>query len=227
MQVVRGKRLVDVGAGEVDELLSRHARVAVDVGTGDGRLPYALARERPDTLAVGIDVNADNLRETSLRALRKPSRGGLPNVLFAIADAEHPPAELAGRADEVHVILPWGKLMVGLLRADPGVLGGLAVLAKPGASLHVVLNGEVWADPVPVEARDLPDPTVGYVDEVLAPAYRRAGIVVEPAREMAAEAIRAMASTWAKRLQHGRPHPRFVEIDGAFAPVREPAGPGA
>jgi 16S rRNA (adenine(1408)-N(1))-methyltransferase len=46
------------------------------------------AAERPDTLVVGLDANAAAMAEASRRALR---RGGLPNALFAVAAAEHPP----------------------------------------------------------------------------------------------------------------------------------------
>jgi hypothetical protein len=37
---------------------------------------------------MGLDANAAALAKASRRALR---RGGLPNALFAVAAAEHPP----------------------------------------------------------------------------------------------------------------------------------------
>lgn len=228
MQVVRGKRVVEMGAEEARTLLDPFDRLVVDVGTGDGRFPYALAREDPATFFAGIDANADNLREVSHKAARKPSKGGLPNVAFVLADAEAPPVALIGRASTVHVVLPWGKLMEGLLLASPGVLGGLARLARPGAELHVILNGEVWSDPVPIDQRDLPDPTPSFVSETLAPLYvERAGIVVEDVCAMPPDAAHAIPSTWAKKLRHGRPAPRFTEFTGRFgaAPavsLREP-----
>jgi 16S rRNA (adenine(1408)-N(1))-methyltransferase len=212
--LVRGKDLVEVGAAEVDALLAGHARAVVDVGTGDGRLPYALARSDPSTFYLGVDATPENLRETSRRATRKPSRGGVPNVAFAVAAAEHPPAELAGRFDEVKAILPWGRLMVGLITSDPDVLRGLGALARPGGRMHVVLNGEVWGDPIPVEARDLPEPTVDYVREVLTPAYAPRGIELGEPRAMTPAAIAGLPSTWARKLSHGRAEPRFVEFEG-------------
>jgi 16S rRNA (adenine(1408)-N(1))-methyltransferase len=48
----------------------------------------ALAAERPDTLVIGVDANASGMTDASRRALR---RGALPNALFAVAAAEHPP----------------------------------------------------------------------------------------------------------------------------------------
>ena len=48
----------------------------------------AAAAARPDTLVIGVDASAAGLAESSRRAAR---RGTLPNALFAVAAAEHPP----------------------------------------------------------------------------------------------------------------------------------------
>jgi tRNA G46 methylase TrmB len=48
----------------------------------------ATAARHPDTLVIGVDANADAMREASRRAAR---RNRLPNALFAVAAAEHPP----------------------------------------------------------------------------------------------------------------------------------------
>jgi 16S rRNA (adenine(1408)-N(1))-methyltransferase len=215
--LIRGTDLVEAGPAEVDELLGGYSRLHVDVGTGDGRVPYSLARADPDSFYVGLDPAAQNLRETSRRATRKPSRGGVPNVAYVAASAEDPPPELERRFHEVSVILPWGRLMVGLIAAAPDILDGLVRLARPGARLHAILNGEVWGDPVPIEARDLPEPTADYVREVLTPAYARHGIALDEPRNMTPAAIRRVPSTWARRLSHGRERPAFVEFEGTMA----------
>jgi 16S rRNA (adenine(1408)-N(1))-methyltransferase len=62
--------------------------VTLDLGTGDGRHVLAAAAQRPDTLVIGLDANAAGMAEASRRAARK---GALPNALFAVAAAEHPP----------------------------------------------------------------------------------------------------------------------------------------
>jgi 16S rRNA (adenine(1408)-N(1))-methyltransferase len=68
--------------------MARHARVAIDLGTGDGRAVLATAAADPGTLAIGVDASADAMTESSRRAAR---RNALPNALFAVAAAEHPP----------------------------------------------------------------------------------------------------------------------------------------
>jgi 16S rRNA (adenine(1408)-N(1))-methyltransferase len=62
--------------------------VAIDLGTGDGRFVLAEAAARPDTLVIGLDADPAGMAEASRRAAR---RNALPNALFAVAAAEHPP----------------------------------------------------------------------------------------------------------------------------------------
>jgi 16S rRNA (adenine(1408)-N(1))-methyltransferase len=58
------------------------------LGTGDGRRVLAAAAAQPDTLVVGLDANAAAMAEASRKAARRSS---LPNALFVVAAAEHPP----------------------------------------------------------------------------------------------------------------------------------------
>jgi len=62
--------------------------VAVDLGTGDGRAVLAAAAACPETLVVGVDAVAAAMADASRRALR---RDPLPNAVFVVAAAEHPP----------------------------------------------------------------------------------------------------------------------------------------
>jgi len=62
--------------------------VAIDLGTGDGRHVLRAAAARPHRLVIGLDANAAGMAEASRRAAR---RRALPNALFAVAAAEHPP----------------------------------------------------------------------------------------------------------------------------------------
>jgi 16S rRNA (adenine(1408)-N(1))-methyltransferase len=62
--------------------------VAIDLGTGDGRYVLRAAAEQPDTLVIGLDADAAAMAAASRRAAR---RDALPNALFAVAAAEHPP----------------------------------------------------------------------------------------------------------------------------------------
>jgi 16S rRNA (adenine(1408)-N(1))-methyltransferase len=212
MIVVRGKQTAELTADQLAELTAGHTGVTIDLGTGDGRFAYRYAQAHPERFVIGLDPVAENMREMSARAARKPARGGLANVLYAVASIEHMPGELRGVADEIYVTLPWGSLMRGIILADSAVLDGLAVAAATGAVIRIVLNTRIFDDPVPIDAQDLPDVTPEYVRETLAPAYARHGIEIRETRSMDADEVAAIGTTWAKRLSHRAP-PRSVYVE--------------
>jgi 16S rRNA (adenine(1408)-N(1))-methyltransferase len=221
--VVQGKRTV-----ERHDLPAGYQRVVVDVGTGDGRFAYAYAGDHPDALVVGVDAISERLADVSAKAARKPAKGGRPNALFVRASAEAPPAELQRQADEIHVLLPWGALLVGTMLAHPDVLGGIVALARPdtGARLRVVLNAEPWEESTPKDLIEVPAVTVDYVQHTLAHVYRDFGIELDDVHELTAQEVRDLPTTWARRLaaSHGG-HPRFVQAAGMITPLT-PGGEG-
>jgi 16S rRNA (adenine(1408)-N(1))-methyltransferase len=203
-------------ADELRALRSRFERCAVDAGTGDAHFAYHLASERRDWLVVGLDALDEPMGEIAYRATRKPARGGRENLVLLRASIEALPSGLRRIADEVHVLLPWGVLLEGIVRARGDVIGGIAALARPGAKVRVVLNGEIWLDSTPARYEDLPVPTPAYVADVIEPAFRGAGIDLRPARYLTADEAKGLPTTWARRLGHGRLHPQFVHIEGAY-----------
>lgn len=213
MKVVQGRTTVELGKDETAALLDGYDRVIVDVGAGDGRFAYAYARDHADAFVIGLDIARENLREAARRAGRKPARGGLPNVAYVWAAAEDPPGELRGVADEVHVILPWGRLLDGLALGERDVLDGLATLAAPEARVKITLNCEVWGANVPVKVRHLPELTPEYARETLAEPYARSGLFLAEARMLSRDEARGVDSPWAKRLRSSRDWPRFLYLE--------------
>jgi 16S rRNA (adenine(1408)-N(1))-methyltransferase len=186
-------------------------RTVVDIGTGDGRYAYALATEHPDWFVIGIDALEEPMGEIAHKAARKPAKGGRSNVVFVRAAIEALPGELRNIADEVHVVLPWGRLLEGIVLGDDAVVGGLAAL---GGALDVVLNGEIWEESLPVRYEHLPVPTPEYVADKIAPAFALHGITIGPGRYLSADEAKSIPSTWARKLGHGRAHPRYVHFTG-------------
>ena len=213
-RVIGKGRTSALAADAFGELRARFATTAVDVGTGDGRFAYHLASADPTRLAIGIDALEEPMGEIAAKAARKPARGGRPNLLLVRAPVEALPAELNGVADEVFVELPWGSLLEGIVLAREDVLGGLAALCRVGARLTVTLNGEIWLDSTPVRYESLPVPTPEYVADVVAVGLARVGITFGEARYSSAAEAKALPTTWARRLGHGRTHPSFVRFDG-------------
>jgi 16S rRNA (adenine(1408)-N(1))-methyltransferase len=212
MIIVRGKQTSELDAAAFASMIAPCAGVTIDVGAGDGRWSYRYASAHAERFVVGIDPVAENMRELSAKAARKPERAGLPNVLYVAASIERLPHELHGVADEIFVTLPWGSLMRGIILGDDAVLAGLASLATDGATLQIVLNTRIFDDPVPLDVRNLPDVTPDYVGETLAPAFARHNITITEARYMDADEVAAIETTWAKKLSHRHP-PRSVLIE--------------
>ena len=212
---VTGKgRTASIEAEELAELRARFATTAVDVGTGDGRFAYHLATADPGRLVIGIDALDEPMGEIAAKAARKPAKGGRENLLLIRAAIETLPPELEHLADEVSVQLPWGSLLEGIVLARDDMLGGLASLCRSGARVVVTLNGEIWLDSTPARYEHLPVPTPEYVDTVVAAGFARVGIRLEPARYSSAAEAKALPTTWARRLGHGRAHPSFVQFEG-------------
>lgn len=189
--------------------------VIVDVGTGDGLLAYNLAKQRPSDLVIGLDPLAKSMRGMAVRASKKPSRGGVSNVIFVQASIEDiPGSELRGVADEVSVILPWGRLLEGILYDDVSVRDGLVALGHPGTRYTVVLNCEIWVERTPQEYEDLPEPTPEYVESVIAPRFSAVGLELDEVSYMSRQEIDGIRSSWARRLAHGKAEPRFLLVRG-------------
>jgi 16S rRNA (adenine(1408)-N(1))-methyltransferase len=174
-------------------LAAGFARVAIDLGTGDGRHVLAAAAARPDTLVIGVDANAAGMAEASRRATR---RNALPNALFAVAAAERPPQALRARAHSLTITFPWGSLLRGVLGHDDAVLAGVAALLAPGSTARVLVS-VVPRDGVP----EIPP------DDRLAAAYAAHGLELLEARPATAEEVAASGSSWAKRLRAGAARP--------------------
>jgi len=214
-RVVGKSRTAEMASTELTELRASAARTIVDVGTGDGRYAYALASAHSDWLVIGLDALDEPMGETAHKALRKPVKGGRANVVYVRAAVEALPGELLGIADEVHVLLPWGRLLEGIVLAHADVVTGLAALSRAGARVDITLNGEIWEESTPTRYAQLPVATPEYVAGVVAPGFARAGIELAPARYLSADEAKAVPTTWARRLGHGRAHPRFVHFEGS------------
>jgi 16S rRNA (adenine(1408)-N(1))-methyltransferase len=210
MQIVRGRKRESMPREALCALIARFTGVTLDVGTGDGSFVYRYAREHPERLVIGLDPVAENMREWSAKAARRPARGGLPNALYVLGSVEQPPDELRGGAEEVFVTLPWGSLMRGLVLGEDNVLAGLAALVATNGRVRIVINTRIFDEPVPLEARDLPEPTPVYVRQTLAPRYAAHDLEITAVREIDADAVRALGTTWAKRLSHRRPPPSIA-----------------
>lgn len=185
--------------------LSRHTGegVVVDIGTGDGRFVYRAARENPRKFYVGIDAVAKPLEKISMKATRKPAKGGLPNVLFVQAAVEDLPEELDGAADEIHIHFPWGSLLKTVVLGDEAVLRSLRRISAPECLLEIVIGIDPVRDRTEIDRLGLPALTEDYLTGVLIPKYLAAGFELVETGSMDAGEWSKLETSWARKLQGG------------------------
>lgn len=173
----------------------------VDLGTGDGHFVYQSARRHPDRFYIGIDAQASALEKVSEKIHRKPSKGGLPNVLFIQAAVESLPPELDGVADEVHVHFPWGSLLRAVATGNETVLQNLRRICAPGAWLEIVVALDPERDRAEVARLGLEPLTPEFLETTLIPRYQAAGFEVVEHRVLPPSEWPQLHTSWAQRLR--------------------------
>jgi len=174
--------------------------VIVDIGTGDGRFVYRCARENRSKFYIGIDANAKPLEKISMKATRKPAKGGLANLLFIQAAIEDLPTELNDTADEIHIHFPWGSLLRALATGDEKALRGLHRIGARGCLLEVVIGIDTERDRTEIKRLALPELSLNYIESVLTPRYERIGFEIREKGVLSIAVWARLHSSWARRL---------------------------
>ena len=153
------------------------------------------ASEAPASFCIGVDPVAAAMAKSSSQALR--ARNG--NAIFALGAVESLPEELTGLASIITVNLPWGSLLRAVAAPDVELLRNIAAMCRPAARLQVVYSAS------PRDATELarlglsdPDPCRRVME--MAAAYDDAGFQLDEVRAIDATELRALGTTWAKRL---------------------------
>jgi 16S rRNA (adenine(1408)-N(1))-methyltransferase len=178
--------------------------VILDIGTGDGRFVYQMARQNPHRLYIGIDASSEALVKVSEKIYRNPKHGGAKNAMFIQARVEQLPEELNSVADEVHIHFPWGSLLGALLKPDAEVLKGIRRVCKQGTLVEIITSID--------ESRDLNELNrVGisaviddcYVEEKLRGSYAEAGLYVTEHGVIPPQEWPRLCTSWAAKLKAG------------------------
>lgn len=172
----------------------------MDIGTGDGRFVYESARESPEKFFIGIDPNTKPLEKISMKATRKPAKGGVANVLFIRAAIEELPPELDNTADEIHIHFPWGSLLGAIAAGDERILGSLHRISAPGCLLEVVIGLDPERDRQELERLGISNFSLDYVRTTLATRYDAARLEVKEAGVLEKNEWTRLHSSWARRL---------------------------
>ncbi len=195
--------LSDNSNEENSENLSNHTGegVVVDIGTGDGRFVYRSASANPNKFYIGIDANAKPLDKISMKATRKPAKGGLPNVLFVQAAVENLPEEFDNTADEIHVHFPWGSLLRAVALGDEEILKSLRRICAPDCVLEIIIGIDQERDKSEIQRLEIPQLSHEYLENVLIPKYESAGFQILEEGVLNPEEWSKMETSWARKLQ--------------------------
>ncbi len=177
--------------------------VVVDIGTGDGRFVYRSAQENPNKFFIGIDANTKPLEKISMKATRKMSKGGLPNVLFVQAAVENLPEELNAAADEIHIHFPWGSLLRAVILGDENVLQSLRRICAPDCFVEIVIGIDEERDKSEIERLKLPRLSPNYLENVLIPKYETAGFEILEKGILSFSDWSKLETSWVRKLQGG------------------------
>lgn len=175
----------------------------IDIGTGDGRFVSAAAAANPNKFFIGIDANVKPLEKPSMKATRKPSKGGLHNAIFIQASVEELPEELDGVADEIHIHFPWASLLKAVAAGDADVLRALRRIAGVGCLLELVIGIDPVRDAGEIARLGMPGLAPKRLAAELIRRCAAAGFEPIETRELARSEWSQLETTWAKKLQGG------------------------
>ena len=159
-----------------------------------------MAKLRPGAFFLGVDANAKPLEKLSMKATRKPAKGGLPNAIFAQAAVEDLPEDLAGVASEIHINFPWGSLLGAVAVGESEVLKSLRRIACPNACLEVLLGIDTERDRAELERLGIPAIDDAFITAELVPKYEAVRFSMTEFQELESREWGSIETSWAKRL---------------------------
>lgn len=178
--------------------------IIVDIGTGDGKFAYKLAKENPDRLIIGIDPNQKNLERLSLKTYKKSARGGLKNCLFVLASIEDMPKELKGVANQVFINFPWGSLLRGIILIEQETWKNIKYICQKGAIIDLLLGYDKNIDRTEIKRLKLPILTQDYIKNNMAPKLAKQGFKITDLKLVNSSVLKNFPSSWAKKLSYGK-----------------------
>lgn len=175
----------------------------MDIGTGDGRFVYQMARANPEKLYIGIDASSEALVKVSEKIYRNPKHGGAKNAMFIQARVEALPEELTNIADEVHIHFPWGSLLRAVLKPDQDAMKAIRRACKKDALLEIVTSIDATRDAnelirLGVSASAATDL---YVQEEMKTHFALANFEIKEHGVIAPEQWPALCTSWAAKLK--------------------------
>jgi 16S rRNA (adenine(1408)-N(1))-methyltransferase len=136
----------------------------------------------------------------------------MPNLAYLRAAVEELPLGLAGVADQVTVVLPWGSLLAAVALPEPALLGRLRAVCQPGATLTLVLGTDAARDAGELGRLGLTGLAPRSLASRLGDGYAAAGFEIAHVRLLPPRELAGWPSSWARRLAHASGR-SFAQVD--------------
>lgn len=178
--------------------------VVIDIGTGDGKFVYELAKKNPDKFIIGIDPDHSSVEKFSAKIGKKKAKGGLPNALYVLGDVSDLPDELTGVANQVFINFPWSSLLHGIVCGDANTWKNIKKVCQPGARISIVFGYDPGLEQSLAESFHLPKLSMKYIQQQMIPRIQSLRFEVLGIHEVTKDMLMNFPSDWAKRLAFGK-----------------------
>ena len=209
LRVLSNKDVVKYNTYDIIKLSTKFKFINVDIGTGDAKFVYRLAKKNPQGLFIGIDSNVEGMCEVSAKANKKISKGGLEhnNLLLIASNVQEIPEDFINLANQVTINYPWGSLLKIVTDPDVQNLKKIFRIGKNSANIKLALNKYIYKDKALIKRENLCDLTDQKLD-TLKDIYKQIGAISVLYKYNTKEPL---DSTWGKQLFFG--NRENLEID--------------
>lgn len=204
MKILKGNKIENLDGETLRNITRDYKGITIDIGTGDGSFPYKKAKENKDHFYIGLDAVANNMMKSAAKANRKPTKGGLSNVLYVVDNALNISEELTNSADDIYINLPWGSLRDGVVKGEDKLLHGIRKIGKSKANLDIFVTYSSFYEAKEIISRELPLLSLEYINRELRYQYSRYGIEIKKIEICNNDSLKGLDTSWAKKLAFGR-----------------------
>lgn len=180
--------------------ITEYHKIVVDIGCGDGKFIYNLAKKHPEDFYIGIDASNKLLTKTAAKLHKKPVKGGVDNLIFLVSEITSVPEELQNIASEIYINFPWGSLLEGLINVEIETIKKIVNIGKQDAKLHIFFSYDEKFEANFVQERNLPALSRSYLETEWKSKIEDFGISVETIEELDADEKQNIHTSWGKEL---------------------------
>jgi len=202
VKILINKKQHEINKHQLQSRINGFQPISLDVGTGSGKTIYNNALRNPNNYYIGLDSCAAGMFENSARMAKLEKKRKCANALFVVSTIENPPEELYGTADMISVILPWGSLRDGIIKADTRIIKSLRLLGKEKTRLSILTGYDQKIEQSEMIEKELPVLSMEYFKKIALKYYEHKMKLLD-IRTVDNKGLKQVDSDWAKRLAYG------------------------